>query len=73
MAVGPITTTPPPVKSDVLSGRAPSLFLSSVALFSATSFATAKSGLISVARFGRAGQTGVQFAAAAVQPPLCDP
>ncbi len=73
VAVGPITTTPSPVKSEAFSGSAPSLFFSSVAPFSATSFAIAKSGAISAARSGRAGHTGVQFAAAAVQPPLCEP
>ena len=73
VAVGPITTTPLPAKSELRSGSAPSSFFSSVALFSATSFAIAKSSAISACRSGRAGTNGVQFAAAAVQPLFSEP
>ncbi len=62
-----------PAKSEFFSGSPLSSFLSSVALFSETSFAIAKSGAISAWRSGRGGTTGVQLAPAAVQPPLCEP
>jgi hypothetical protein len=68
-----MTRTPSPAKSELRRGRSPPSFFNSVALFSATSFAIAKSGAISDCRSGRAATSGVQFAAAAVQPPLCEP
>src|SRR5258708_38274342 len=62
-AVGPVPSTPPPVKSPHVSGKNPPSFFSSTALFPAIVCAVARDEASSAPTVERGGVTGVQSAA----------